>query len=139
MEDNAFSRPNHVVEDGFREISKGDCGMAKSNFDRATIGPGFRLNLELIAAKSNQHTSLRSRMFDRYPHQGLDELVEDDLARHGLRGLDYRPDIELRHRRTDRSNGGGRSSFLVERRVRLVNLPHLAESAPAEITVAGVS
>src|SRR5215469_18476182 len=78
-------------------------------------------------------------MFDRYPHQGLDELVENDLARHGLRGLDYRPDIQLRNRRADGGNGRKRSSFLIRRRVRSVDLPDLAVGAPAQIAVAGVS
>ena len=139
MEHHAFTCANHVVENGFGEISAGHFGMAKSNFDHATASLSFRLDPGLIAAKSDQRTALRSRMFDRDPHQGLDELVEDDLARHGLRGLDYCPDVEVRDRRADRSGRRGRSSVIVERRVKLVNLSHLTMSTPTEIAVAGVS
>src|SRR5271165_2144625 len=113
--------------------------MAKSNFYHTTAGPGFYLNLWLIVANSNQHAPLRPGMFDRNPHQGLDELIGDDLAKHSLRGLDYRPDIQLHDRRADRGDGRGRSSSLIKRRVRLVNLPHLTECTPAKIAVAGIS
>src|SRR5260370_25245312 len=113
--------------------------MAKSNLDHTTAGPGFRLDLELTVANSNEHAPLRPGMFDRNPHQGLDELGEDDLAKHGLRRLDYRPDIQLHDRRADRGDWRGRSSLRVKGRVRLVNLPHLAECTPTEIAVAGVS
>src|SRR5271166_2685547 len=113
--------------------------MAKCNFDHTAAGPGFRLNLELIVANSDQHTPLRPGMFDRDPHQSLDKLIEDDLAKHRLRGFDYRPDIQLYDRCADCSDGRERSSFLVKRRVRLVNLPYLAERTPAEVAVAGVS
>src|SRR5271157_5123904 len=113
--------------------------MAKSNFYHTAAGPGFCLNLGLIVANSNQHASLRPGMFDRNPHQGLDELIEDDLAKHSLRSLDYRPDIQLHDRRAYRGDRRGRSSVLIKPWVRLVNLPHLAECTPAKIAVAGVS
>ena len=42
-------------------------------------------------------------MFDRDPQQRLDELTEDDLAGHRLRGLEHRPDIQLLDWRTNSS------------------------------------
>ena len=53
-------------------------------------------------------------MFDRDPQQRLDELTEDDLAGHRLRGLDHRPDIQLVDGRAN--GGGGRCSVRCSRR-----------------------
>src|ERR1700756_894798 len=127
------------MEHGFREVAEGESDMAKSNFDHASAGPCFRLNLEFIATNSNQHAPLRPCVFNCDPHQGLAELVENDLAGYGLRSFDHCPEIQLHDRCANRSHGCGRSPFLVECGVRLVNLPDLAEGTPTEIAVAGVS
>src|SRR5712671_5778574 len=77
-------------------------------------------------------------MLDRDPQERLDELAEDDLARHRLRGLDYRPDIQLLD---GRANGGGgrcRDWCVAEMRMKLFELPHLAIGSPTQIAVAGV-
>src|SRR5712671_3595440 len=77
-------------------------------------------------------------MLDRDPQERLDELAEDDLARHRLRGLDYRPDIQLLD---GRANGGGgrcRDWCVAEMRMKLFELPNLAIGSPTQIAVAGV-
>ena len=73
-------------------------------------------------------------MFDRDPQQRLDELVEDDLARHRLRSLDHRPDIQLIEWRANGSGGRCRDWGIAEMRMKLFELPHLAERAPAQVT-----
>src|SRR5258708_24788884 len=77
-------------------------------------------------------------MLDRDPHELLDELVEDDLARHRLRGLEYRPDIQMLDGRVN--NCGGRCMHwrVAQMRMKLFELPHLAIGSPTQIVVAGI-
>src|SRR5258708_25447848 len=72
-------------------------------------------------------------MFDRDPQQRLDELTEDDLAGHRLRGLEHRSNIQPLDRRANGSGGGCRDCYVAEMRMKLLELPHLAERAPAKI------
>src|ERR1700680_3162847 len=73
-------------------------------------------------------------MLDGDPQQRLDELTEDDLAGHRLRGLDYRSDIQLLDGRANGSGGRCRDWCVAEMRMKLFELPHLAERAPAQVT-----
>src|SRR6195256_2057630 len=70
-------------------------------------------------------------MFDRDPQERLDELTEDDLAGHRLRGLDHRPDIQLLGGRPDHHRRRRWRCFLARTRVALVELLYLAERSPA--------
>src|SRR5258708_12146435 len=74
-------------------------------------------------------------MLDRGPPQRCDELAENDLARHRLRGLDHRPDIQLLYGCADRRGRRRRSQFFAQPRVALVELPHLAERPPPVVAV----
>src|SRR6267142_1555558 len=77
-------------------------------------------------------------MFDRYPEQHLNKIPEDDLARHRLRSLDHRPDIQLLEWRANGSGGRCRHRCVAEMRMKLFELPHLAIGSPTQIAVAGV-
>src|SRR6202521_3015090 len=77
-------------------------------------------------------------MFDRDPQQRLDELTKDDLARHRLRGLEHRPDIQPLDGRANGSGGRCRDWCVAEMRMKLFELPHLAICSPTQIAVAGV-
>src|SRR5882672_7504944 len=72
-------------------------------------------------------------MFDRDPQQRLDELAELDLARHRLRGLEHRSDIELLSGRANGSGGRCSDWCVAEMRIKLFELPHLSGRAPAKI------
>src|SRR5258706_8425969 len=76
-------------------------------------------------------------MLDGDPQQRLDELTEDDLPGHRLRGLEHRPDIQPLD---GGANGrGGRCGWgVAEMRMKLFELPHLAIGSPTQIAVAGV-
>jgi hypothetical protein len=76
-------------------------------------------------------------MLDRDLQQRLDELTEDDLTGHRLRGLEHRSDIQLLDGRAEGCDG--RRRFPVQPRVTLVELPHFAEGAPPKIAVPRVS
>src|SRR5882757_11057843 len=72
-------------------------------------------------------------MLDRDAHERLDELAEFDLTRHRLRGFDYRPHIQLLDGRANSRGGRCRDWCIAEMRMKLFELPHLAERAPAKI------
>src|ERR1700743_3528979 len=90
-------------------------------------GPWF------VALEQDEQTTLGAGMLDRYPQQRLDELAELYLDRHRLRGLEHRSDIELLRGRANGSGGGCRGWRVTVMRVKLFELPHLAERAPAQI------
>jgi len=50
-----------------------------------------------------------------------------------LRGLEHRPDIQLLDGRANSSGGRCRDRCVAEMRMKLFELPHLAERAPAKI------
>src|SRR5260370_2554613 len=77
-------------------------------------------------------------MFNRDPQQCLDELAEEDLAGHRLRGLEHRPDIQLPDGRANGSGGRCRDWCVAQMWMMLLELPHLAIGSPAKIAVAGV-
>src|SRR3979490_3260107 len=77
-------------------------------------------------------------MLDRDPQERLDEFTEDDLAGHRLRSLEHRPDIQLLGGRAGGRGGGWQGWCGGETRMKLFELPHLAERAPAQVTVPGV-
>src|SRR5258708_9328539 len=77
-------------------------------------------------------------MFDRDPQQRLDELTEDDLTGHRLRGLEHRPEIQPLDWRTNGSGGRCRDWCVAEMRMKLFELPNLAIGSPTQIAVAGV-
>ncbi len=78
-------------------------------------------------------------MLDRDSHEGLDQLAELDLARHRLRGLDHGVEVQVLDGRTDHRGRRSASRFLAQPRVALLELPHLAQRAPAKIVVARVA
>src|SRR5437899_11973795 len=77
-------------------------------------------------------------MLDRGTQQRLDEITEDDLAGHRLRGLEHRPDIQPLDWRANSSGGRRRDRCVAEMRMKLIELPHLAIGSPANIGGAGV-
>src|SRR5260370_8977642 len=77
-------------------------------------------------------------MFNRDPQQCLDELAEEDLAGHRLRGLEHRPDIQLPDGRANGSGGRCRDWCVAQMWMMLLELPHVAIGSPAKIAVAGV-
>src|ERR1700682_148546 len=95
----------------------------------------FRRDAWLVAWEQDEQATLGAGMFDRDPQERLDELAEDDLAGHRLRGLEHRPDIQLLDGRANGSGGRCRDWRIAEMRMKLFELPHLAERTPAHVTV----
>src|ERR1700688_508703 len=97
----------------------------------AAAGLRFRRDPWLVAREQDEQATPRAGMLDRDAQQRLDELTENDLAGHRLRGLEHGPDIQPLD---GRANGGRCGGWCVaEMRMKLFELPHLAERAPAKI------
>src|SRR5258706_15122895 len=90
-------------------------------------GPWF------VALEQDEQATLGAGMLDRDPQQRLDELAEFDLARHRLRGLEHRSDIQLLSGRANGSGGRCRDWCVAEMRMKLFELPHLSGRAPAKM------
>src|SRR5712675_1370251 len=76
----------------------------------------FRRDAWLVAWEQDEQATLGAGMFDRDPQERLDELAEDDLAGHRLRGLEHRPDIQLLDGRADGRGGRCRDWCVAEMR-----------------------
>src|SRR5262249_21645300 len=139
VQNHALPRPDHVMEHGFGKLRGRHGYLSKRDLNSFGAGRGLRLYLRLIAAEKDEQTPIGACMLDRNHHQGLHEVPQHDLAGYGLRSLDHRPEVELPKGRANRGGGRGRRSFLLQVRVALIELPHLAEGTPTEITVASVS
>src|ERR1700688_1623042 len=97
-------------------------------------GRRFRRDPGLIAREQDEQATLGAGMLDRDPQQRLDELTENDLARHRLRGLEHRADLQLLDGRANGRGEGCSYWCVAEMRMKLFELPHLAERAPAQVT-----
>ena len=106
---------------------------------RIAAGHGFGCDPQRFPLQKKQQTSLGSGLLDRGAHQRLDQLFQNDFARHGLRHLDDRREVQMLNRRPDRGRRAGNSLVLPEVRMKLLELPHLAVGSPAKIPVAGVA
>ncbi len=89
--------------------------------------------------RQDQQAALGAGLLDRGAHERVDQLFQDDLARDRLRHLDHGREVEMFDRRADRAGRPGRRLFRPELRIQLLELPHLAVGAPAEIAVAGIA
>jgi hypothetical protein len=125
------------VEHAFGKLGRRRGRVAKRDLNLAAGGRRFRRDLWLIGREQDEQATPSTGMFDYNSQQRLDELSEDDLPGHRLRGLEHRPDIQLLDERT---NGSGRCTdwCVAEMRIKLFELPHLAIGAPTQISVAGV-
>ena len=66
---------------GLWEIGWRDGCLSNSDLGTAVARGGLRLNLRLVAPEKEEQTPLGPCMLDRYSHELLDQLGEDDLAR----------------------------------------------------------
>src|SRR5882672_12364041 len=121
------------MEHGFGKLGRRRGRLAQRDLNLAAAGRRFRRDPWLVALEQDEQATLGAGMFDRDPQQRLDELTEDDLTGHRLRGLEHRPDIQPLDWRTNGSGGRCRDWCVAEMRMKLFELPHLAECAPAQV------
>src|SRR6266446_7002047 len=138
IKDHAFPRPDHGVEHGFGKLGRRYGRLAQRDLDLTAAGRRFRLDPRLVAREQDEQATLGPGMLDRDPQQRLDELAEFDLARHRLRGLEHRSDIQPLDGRANGSGGRCRDWCVAELRMKPFELPHLAIGTPPQIAVASV-
>ena len=105
----------------------------------SAIGRGFRLDPLLIAPRERiNKTSFGAGLLERRAHERVDQLLQHDLARDGLRDLDHRREIEVFDRCRDRACRSRCAALpCLSCGYSCIELPHLAVGSPAEIAVAG--
>src|SRR6266481_3011093 len=108
------------------------------NSHLATIAASFCFDSLLITPRENQQTALSTCLLECYLHELVDQLPQDDLAGDGVRHFDYRREIKVFDRRSDRAGKSGRWFFLLEVRKQLIELPHLPNCSPTEVAVPSV-
>jgi hypothetical protein len=90
------------------------------------------------AAYQRQDTAIGARVFERSSHQNVDQPLAHGLARHRLRNLDHRGEIELLHR--CRYGGGMRGALVLPQiRIAVLELPYLAVGFPSLVTTVGIA
>ena len=134
IKDHALPRPDHRSGAGIRGArpvrkrpywSQRDFDSGRGRSRR------FRCDLRLVPSEQDEQAPLGARMLDCDPQECLDELAKFDLARHGLRSLQYRPDIQLLDGCANRRRRQRWRCFFAQPRVALVELFQLAERPPA--------
>src|SRR5258708_6779070 len=78
-------------------------------------------------------------MLDSGAHERVEQLVQYDLARNGLRHLEHGREIQMFDRRPDRARRPDYRLFLAQLGMELIKLPHLPIGAPAQVATPGVS
>src|SRR5882757_5645656 len=121
---------------GFGKLSRHG-RLTQRDLNLAAAGRRFRRDPWLVVREQDEQAALGAGMLDRDPQQRLDELTEDDLTGHRLRGLEHRPDIQPVDRRANGSGGRCGDWCVAEMGMKLFELPHLAIGSPTQIAVAG--
>ncbi|MNT39831.1 hypothetical protein D3C72_1761100 [compost metagenome] len=80
-------------------------------------GGRFGRNALPGAVVQDQQTPLRAGLLDRGTHQRVDQLVQEDFARHRLRDRDHRGEVQVFDRCADRPRRSRCWLFLAECRI----------------------
>ena len=94
----------------------------------------------LILRRHDQQTTFGPRLLDGGAQERVEQPVQDDLARHGLRQLDHGREIKVFDRRSDRARQPGPSLLpLPQLRMEPIELSHLPVGLPAQVAAPGVA
>src|SRR6202166_2274614 len=114
------------MQHGFGKLGRRRGCVAQRDLNLAKAGRRSRRDSWLVAREQDEQATLGAGMFDRDPQERLDELTEDDLAGHRLRGLEHRPDIQPLDGRANGRGGRCWDWRVSEMRMKLLEVPHLA-------------
>jgi len=84
-----------MIEDRLRQHRRAHRHIAQLQPGRVAGGQRLRRYPFFAAVRQNQHASFGARLFDCCTHDHLDQPVEHDVARGGLRHLDHRREVEV--------------------------------------------
>ena len=102
------------------EIEWGHGCLPIRDLDPAVSSRGLRLDPHLVATQEDEQTPLGPGMLHRDAHELLDELMENHLAREGLRGLDHGLNVQLPDRGADCGGSGRGKRFFMQARIAFV-------------------
>jgi len=119
------------MQHGFRKLGRRYDRLAQRDLNLAAAGRRFPPRSVARRPGKDEQATLGAGMLDGDPQQRLDELTEDDLAGHRLRGLDHRPDIKLLGGRANGSGGRCRDWCVAEMRMKLFELAAPCRTRPS--------
>src|SRR5882724_3083386 len=137
IEDHLALRADDLLKDQQGQFRRRHRRFDKTDPDAIATARRSRLDPVLAAARKEQEAAVGPGMLNGYHHQRLDQLLEHDLAGHGLRHLDDRGEIKLLDQRLDGRLQDQRC-LLSDSGVALVELCDLCLGAPAGVAVAGL-
>ena len=111
------------MDDRLRQRGRGHgARRADCTTDRVAAGRGFRRDPRLRPSRKDQQSALGASVLDRGAHERVDQLLQHDLARHGLRHFDHRREVQMLDRRADRARRPRYWLFLPEVRIELARV-----------------
>src|SRR5215469_12113760 len=135
VENHALPGARDIMDDRIRNCRIGHRRFQQTYDDGVATGSGFSLYPVLNTSGKNQQAALSTRVLDRGAHERIDQFLQHDLARHGLRDFDNRSQIQLFDRRADHARWTRDRLVFPKLWVQLFELSHLADSSPTKITV----
>src|SRR5262249_32922149 len=121
-ENDALVGTRSIADDRLGKFSRGDGRLAQNYRHGTAAGARFRLDQQLRTARQNEQPTFGARVLDRGAQERLDELVQHDFARDGLRDLEYGREIEVFDRRPDRATRNSGGLYHSQVRVELIEL-----------------
>ena len=139
VENDVFLRAQDIIQHRRWQLALGHDLVTQMHDHRIAAGEGFGRDPWRVPLHKKQQTSLSPGLLDRGARQRLDQLLQNNFARHDLRHLDDRREVQMLNRCPDRGRRAGNSLVLPEARMKLFELPHLTVGSPANIPVVGVA
>src|ERR1700741_5386078 len=102
------------MDNRLRHRSLGHGRFSQMYDDSLATSNSFRLDPLLSTSQKNQQASLGTRVRNRRPHERVEQLLQNHLARHGLRDFNNRSQVEVLDRSPDRALGARNRLFHFE-------------------------
>ena len=109
LENDALPCSQDIVENRLGSVVAVADLVTQVYVDSVATGYGFRRDPRLTITQQDQQAALRPRLLNRHSKQSVDQLLEHDLARDGLRQSYHGREIEMFDRCLDRPRRAERS------------------------------
>jgi hypothetical protein len=131
--------PQHVVEDGFRQVIGGHRRLTLDDVHAVVAHLGLGFDPIGFTARQDQQSALRAGVLEGEAHDHGDQALQVRLAGHRLQHLQHGREIQMLDRSLERAWLPGAGIVCSEVRIPLLELTHLAVGAPLQIAVTRVS
>src|SRR6185369_16577193 len=135
VQQHALLGTQDVAKYGLGQICRGDVRLSQMDFHLAAAGRGCSFDPKLIALWKDQQTSFGAGMLDGRTHEGVDQLLQDDLARERFGHLHDGGQVEMLDGCLYRGAGFRDRHVRPEVRMRLLELSSLSFGAPTQVAV----